>query len=245
MFSHNSEAHLWTNLTMLIILGWLLEFTEGPLFLLGVAIGGGLTGTALHGAFKSASVLGFSGADYAIMWAQLSLLALNWREMPLRWCRLLVCVCLLLGDVIAYATSRQFGTSYESHLFGAFGGIFLALCFGHNVHWLRWEVGLVWLGAVGYSTLVIIGLAGEQYAAAGLASPLVPMLLVRAVRVTRRVCSPPPPAGAPPASAPASDDKWPEAPPTLQQENSRERLTVPQGGEVPAAEPSLRTIIKV
>ena len=187
--SHTSSNHLWMNVVMLLILGWFLEFTEGHLLMSCVVWGGSLIGTALHGAVKpGVRVRGLSGADYAVMWSQLSLLALNWSEMPLRWGRLFACVLLLAADVVVYHVDRPVGVSYESHLFGALAGVCISLCFGHNVIWRRWEVALVWLGLVGYVVLCVVGAACEQPAASGLAALLAPALLVRAVLISRRLC---------------------------------------------------------
>ena len=190
MFSHINENHLSTNMVMLVVLGWFFEFTEGHACFLCVAIGGALTGSILHGIQKPRSrVRGFSGADYAIMWAQVSILLLNWKEMPLRWLRLLVCIGMLGADIaMYYSTREQGGMSFESHLYGAIGGVCVAFCFGHNILWRRWEVSLVWIGFGGYVALCVIGFLGQQYAAAALASILILPLLVRAVLITRRIC---------------------------------------------------------
>lgn len=99
MVSHLNEEHLWGNSFMLLLLGWFLEFTEGFRHTVSVLLGGALIGSAMHGAFKQTlPVRGASGAIYGVMWSQLSLLALNWKEMPARWVRLVLCMLLLGFD---------------------------------------------------------------------------------------------------------------------------------------------------
>jgi membrane associated rhomboid family serine protease len=188
IFSHVNAEHLWKNLVMLVILGFLLEFTEGHLHLLGALWGGGLLGAALHGACKPGTpVRGASGSIYAIMWSQLSLLALNWGDLPARWLRLMACLMLLGVDVGVWWFARSpTGVSYESHLFGALAGICFSLVFGQNVRLHRWEVTLVWLGFSGYLALEAVAFANLQLAAGALGALLLPALLWRAVSITRR-----------------------------------------------------------
>jgi len=189
MFSHSSDEHLWINMTMLAVLGWMLEITEGPAHVLCVMYGGGLVGSALHGATRpEVRVRGFSGVAYAIMCSQISLLALNWSEMPLRYVRLFVCFVHLTAEIAIYNLAYVSGTSYASHLFGAIGGVCVSLCFGHNVRLRRWEFSLVWLGVCGYVALLVVGFVGEQYAASALGAVLVPALVVRAGMITHRSC---------------------------------------------------------
>ena len=83
MFSHVSDSHLWMNVLMLGFLGTFLEFTEGSRHVASVIAGGGFLGAASHGAFRPwIRVRGTSGAVYAVMASQLSLLSLNWHEVP-------------------------------------------------------------------------------------------------------------------------------------------------------------------
>ena len=73
-----------------------------------VAYAGGLLGAAYHGiARPHVIVKGASGAIYAIMWSQLSLLALNWFEMPKRWLRLALIVLLFSCDAGIYWCERR------------------------------------------------------------------------------------------------------------------------------------------
>ena len=105
-FAHTSPKHLWQNVGMLGLLGVLFEATEGVWTTLLASYGGGVLGFALHGMAKRSRVRGTSGVVYAIMWSQVSLLALNWTEMKLRWIRLAVCTLLFAMELLVYFFAR-------------------------------------------------------------------------------------------------------------------------------------------
>ena len=89
---HVDKTHLWTNVIMFAVAGWMLELTEGHLQVFEICIGSGVTAVAFHGVWAASGngVCGFSGAVYGVVWSQLALLALNWKEMPGRWLRTLL-----------------------------------------------------------------------------------------------------------------------------------------------------------
>ena len=187
IFSHVNDTHLWHNILMLTFVGPFLEFTEGFRVMACCVLFGGLMGEAIHGVVKpNTPVRGISGAIYAVWASQLSLLALNWKEMPLRYLRLLICVVLVSSDVILYVAARQPGISYTSHLAGATAGCCISLVLGKNVRLHRFEVLLGWLGALGYVSLVTIGFFGGSLMPAAFASLAVPFLLVRVSLTTWR-----------------------------------------------------------
>uniref|UniRef100_A0A7S0NYJ8 Peptidase S54 rhomboid domain-containing protein n=1 Tax=Calcidiscus leptoporus TaxID=127549 RepID=A0A7S0NYJ8_9EUKA len=129
-----------------------------------------LLSAALHGViYPESRVRGTSGAIYAVMFSQLSLLALNWREMPARWLRLIVILVLIAADVSIFWIWRDASISYAGHLFGAVTGVCVALVLGRNVSLERFEILLTWLGFVGYAALVTAAYVGAQTKAATLA----------------------------------------------------------------------------
>lgn len=184
--SHTSERHLMSNMIMLGLLGVFFEFTEGFRHTLSVLYAGALLGAAFHGALRARPVRGASGAIYALLWSQLSLLLLNWREMPLRWVRLLLCLMMLGLDIGMYVNERQRNTSYSSHLFGAVAGMCVALVLGKNVQLRRRDLAGKWAGMVGYSALVLVAGVYSQRWPARFAAALVPVLGVRVLFYTRR-----------------------------------------------------------
>ena len=187
IFSHVDDTHLWHNFLMLAVAGPFLEFTEGFRVMACCVLFGGLTGEAIHGVVKpTVRVRGISGAIYAVWASQLSLLALNWKEMPLRWVRLLICVVLVSADLILFFAARQPGISYTSHLAGAVTGCCISLVLGKNVRLHRFEVLLGWMGALGYVALVTVSLFGGSLMPAAFASMAVPFLIVRVSLTTWR-----------------------------------------------------------
>lgn len=188
MFSHVSTTHLWMNAAMLLFLGSLFEFTEGVLHTLAVVWGAGNLGFALHGTYKPlVMVRGMSGAIYGIIFAQISLLALNWAEMPLRWLRVILILLLAGADAVTYFTTDTRGTSYEAHLFGALAGISVALVMGRNVRFHHWELTFTWGGVVGFAALIAVAFATAQTWPAILSSAELPFLIGYAAWLTRRV----------------------------------------------------------
>ena len=62
----------------------------------------------MHGVAKpTVLVRGASGVIYGVMWSQLSLLTLNWNEMPGAAGRLLMCVLLLVADVVTVVVDED------------------------------------------------------------------------------------------------------------------------------------------
>ena len=185
MFSHVSDQHIWMNFVMLLLLGTLFELTEGILHTLCVVWAAGNLGFALHGVYReNVMVRGMSGAVYGVMFAQISLLALNWAEMPFRWVRVAFILVLGGADVFTYLTTPDRGLSYEAHFFGALAGIAVALVLGKNVRLRKWEISMTWGGVVGYAVLVAISFAGGQTMPALLATAALPFLVGYALWLT-------------------------------------------------------------
>ena len=185
MFSHVNDEHLWMNSIMLFLLGGLFELTEGIVHTGCCVWAGGTLGFALHGVHSpNTLVRGMSGAIYAIMFAQVSLLALNWKEMPGRWGRLFIIGVLGGVDIVGFMLWRSERTSYAAHCFGALAGICVALVLGKNVRLRKWEISMTWAGCGGYAALVATALIGEQTSAGLLAGALLPVLVGYALWLT-------------------------------------------------------------
>ena len=186
MFSHVNFEHLWMNVVMLFLLGLFFEFTEGYGSTICVVWGAGTMGFAMHGVFRANTMVrGMSGAIYGIMAAQISLLALNWAEMPARIVRCLLILIMLGCDIGIYWFNREPSMSYSSHCFGALAGVFIALVLGRNVRFHDWEVSFSWIGFLGYLVLVVIGFAARQTEASALGAVVILPLLFYAILLTR------------------------------------------------------------
>jgi membrane associated rhomboid family serine protease len=166
--SHVSTTHLWTNMGMLLVAGMFFEFTEGPFRTIAVLYAGLFVGFLIHGLAKpTVRIRGLSGAIYGLVWAQVGLLLLNWHEMPWRYVRVFVSLTLLNLDLGFYLLDLSPGISYESHAFGAVGGICAALCLGQNVRVHRYEKWFAWMGVVAFAIFTIVAAASNQHAIGG------------------------------------------------------------------------------
>ena len=187
MFSHVNDNHLWMNAIMLLLLGSLFEFTEGIIKTACCTWAGGTLGFAMHGALKPGTMVrGMSGAIYGIMFAQVSLLALNWVEMGARWARAIIIAILLGVDIAGFYIWKTPGVSYEAHFFGALAGTCVALVLGRNVRLRKWEITMTWGGCLGYIALVVSAFAGNQLSAGLLASGLIPILVGYSIHLTAK-----------------------------------------------------------
>ena len=187
VFSHASDEHLWFNCVMLMALGPLFELTEGVRHTASVIGGGGILGAAMHGCKNPGVPLrGTSGAIYAIMASQLSLLAQNWHEMTFRWLRLFSCAAVVSLEILLYLMNNEATISYWSHYGGAMAGIFTSLIFCRIVRLRRRDVALMWLGMAGYSALVMFAFSRQQVTPAIFGALLIPFLAARVLLNTQR-----------------------------------------------------------
>lgn len=189
LFSHLSDAHLWNNAIMLLLVGWFLEMTEGSRHVASVVLGSACLGSAMHGAMMPrVRVRGASGAIYGLMASQLSLLALNCSAFsaPERLVRLVICATVLSYEFISWKLHYMQGVSYYSHVGGAIAGLCISLCFAKITRLRRRDVVLLWGGTGGYAALVGLAFSFGQLSAAALASSLGPFLVVRAALTSHR-----------------------------------------------------------
>lgn len=126
-FTHSGLSHLIGNLTIQTIIGMLLEMVHGTppvlaIFIIGATSGGLMTGIMS----PDKLVIGASGGDYALVFAYLGNLLLNWDSMKglWKWLRLAFLV-LFIGADIYNAVTRQMSGQISSgaHLGGAIAGL--------------------------------------------------------------------------------------------------------------------------
>lgn len=183
---HLSDAHLLSNMVVLLTSGLLLEVTEGSVHLMLVSLASGVIGAGYHGLYSSARVRGASGAIYGILWSQISLLLLNFAEMPGRWLRTLVALVLLGAEMATYQLQHDDRVSYQAHLFGALAGTFVSLISGRNVVFWRWEILLNVVGAIGYVGLLVPIVYSGQWSCVIWASAITPLLVYAMLDSGRR-----------------------------------------------------------
>jgi membrane associated rhomboid family serine protease len=203
-FVHSSDLHVVGNLLNTALAGLLLELTEGSLRVLAVTVASQCCAMGAHGAMVDSAVVGASGATYGYMWAQLALLALNWREMQMRWGRALLMVGLLMFDVFTWKDQIEGNVAVWAHAGGAAGAVCVGVCLGVNVRKLPHELALNWVGVVGYAGLCAWLLAAGQSSAGILGALLLPVLIAASLKVS---CASAAQTGTTPAAAPVADSK--------------------------------------
>ena len=186
-FLHVNGAHLWLNMCMLGMGGGLLEFTEGHYFMLTLHLGAGPLAFGFHGFGSRMRVRGASGVIYAIIFSQVALLKLNWRELRCeRWVRLLMLSALIAMEVSLYITSPAHSTSYLSHLFGALIGICISLVCAKNVKVTWWEPIVIALAFGAYVSFCIFIFITGQFACAIWGLGVTPKLLLNTYMYWRK-----------------------------------------------------------
>ena len=108
-----------------------------------------------------AFLVGCSGGVYALIFAHLANVMMNWNEMKHAWLRLSVLIVFTIADTanaIYYRSLQGRGKvkiSFAAHIAGAIGGFLLGALVLRNLKLLKWE-GLAWW-ALFYTTLAYFG----------------------------------------------------------------------------------------
>lgn len=143
---HANIWHLVSNMIMQFFVGASLESVHGfwrvgLLYLLG-GIAGGLNVNMFQ---PDTTVVGASGAIYALLGMVCANLWLNWEDMPLRWWRLLVIVVFVVNEGFMFLYAYDPFTSYVCHAGGfAFGGL-AGVVFLRNLNVTCCEKAVGWL----------------------------------------------------------------------------------------------------
>merc|ERR1711953_323736 len=131
-FNHAGITHLASNMVFQIVIGGLIEVVHGSWAVMGVyfsgVLAGSMTGLALS---PDKMTVGASGGDYALVFAYLANLIINWDSMvsskPWKWCRLAF-LCGFIGlDIWSFVSSTENKVSVGGHLGGAIVGLTLGL----------------------------------------------------------------------------------------------------------------------
>ncbi|CAI5446660.1 unnamed protein product [Caenorhabditis angaria] len=161
-FLHAGLNHLLGNCIMQLLVGLPLEVAHkswriAPLYLLAVG-----SGALLQYAIDTKSLLvGASAGVYALIFAHIANVILNWHEMPFRWARVIV-----LGTFVSYdfgaAIWRRFyeeecdQISHSAHISGAITGLLFGYCILYNVVEHKIETIVRYLCIFLYSLFLVI-----------------------------------------------------------------------------------------
>lgn len=161
---HSGYVHLVVNLAMQMVLGLLLELVHGWWRVGAIYLAGVLAGSLAQSITQPRFYLaGASGGVYAITYAHIGNLLLNWSEMQFRWVQLVLCLVVTVADVSyalwdSYGSSVQSNTGHMAHLAGAVAGLLVGINMLRNLKLRRWERVCWWVSLFVYATLILVGI---------------------------------------------------------------------------------------
>ena len=182
---HANDPHLYANLTLLVSIGMFYELTEGFWRMLLLWWISGAAGAAMHSILHPQQYcVGASGVIYGLTCCQISILVLNWSEMPLRWIRLIYLIFLFLMETILYNVSYRPNVSYGAHWGGALSAVLAGLIISVNIR-LRWfEILIHWICLLCFTGIVGWFYLESLYGPASLCAVTVPFLLTYTLQTT-------------------------------------------------------------
>lgn len=172
---HSGWVHLVNNLLVQAILGVLLELVHRWWRVLIIYLAGVGTGALLHSIFTPGAYLaGASGGVYAIEYAHLGNLFLNWSEMEANWIQLIVMLLIISLDLgyafwDTYLASTPSNTGHMAHFGGALAGVLVGVLILRNLRVEKWERIFQWVSLVVFVVVILVcvglnaGLPVPQY----------------------------------------------------------------------------------
>jgi len=149
MFVHSGFMHVTFNILVQLFLGIPLEMVHGWWRVLLVYFAGVIAGSLGTSITDPATYLaGASGGVYALMFAHLASVIMNWSEMEFAWLRLLFLGILTTADVgtaVYYRYVEKIDTrvGYVAHAAGAVAGLLVGIKVLRNLKVYKWE-NVVW-----------------------------------------------------------------------------------------------------
>jgi len=138
-FNHAGWTHLFSNLLFQLTLGSLIESVHGTRDVIFIYCGGVVLG-ACTGLVLSPDkmTVGASGGDYALVFAYLANLIVNWDSMVgktvWKWARLAFLVWFISMDIYNFVANKLNSVSIGGHLGGAIVGLTLGLYILENFY---------------------------------------------------------------------------------------------------------------
>lgn len=148
MLVHAGISHILSNVIVQLLLGIPLELVHGSLRIMGIYIIGVIAGSLGSSVFNVGIYLvGASGGDFALMFAFLANVIMNWDSMKLFYAimRVSLVSVFIIAD-FASALYRYYGdtgsadrVSYAAHLAGALAGLLCGFFLLKNFKTQKWE----------------------------------------------------------------------------------------------------------
>lgn len=143
---HWTPTHLYMNITMLILYGILLEYTNmvwRTFLIYQLAILGGAFGAGwyLRIVPNNIYLVGASGGIYGLLAAQSGYLIINWPEMDVlsRIIHTSFLIAPTVSDIVVSSIHPNPQTSYSAHVGGFIAGVMASICLVRNIRVYRWE----------------------------------------------------------------------------------------------------------
>ncbi|XP_075219342.1 rhomboid-related protein 2-like isoform X2 [Lycorma delicatula] len=163
-FIHADTFHLFSNVTVQLVLGISLEMVHGWWRVLIIYLAGILSGSLATSIFDSKyCLLGASGGVYALITAHFSTIILNWSEMEYRkWLLIVISVLIALNSVPSVLNKLIFKAedviSFETHAAGAVAGLLVGVYVLRNLEVHSWENVLKWICFALYIILIVVAI---------------------------------------------------------------------------------------
>ena len=173
ILAHADIFHLWGNLIIQIVVGVLIELTEGTLRTQLIYWLSGLAASLSEAALfeptaerPTTKLLGASGAIYALLLIGLSSTIMNFKETRGAWFIIIAYMSAIAFETYVSIQSSATNIAFAAHAIGALYGFVLGLIFVRNMHITKCERTITLISTVfilGCSALLIyLGLSNYQ-----------------------------------------------------------------------------------
>jgi len=167
-FNHAGITHLISNLIFQIIIGSLIEMVHGSWVTMGLYFGGVVGGAMMGLAFSPEKMtVGASGGDYALIFAYLANLILNWDSMisrkPWKWARLAFIVWFIAMDIWNFVANKTGDVSIGGHIGGAIVGLTLGLFIMENFFVSRCDNVFKYIGLACFIIFIIFNICWQIF----------------------------------------------------------------------------------
>ncbi|KAK3865686.1 hypothetical protein Pcinc_028728 [Petrolisthes cinctipes] len=148
---HSGYVHLTTNLIMQTFLGVLLELVHGWWRVGVIYLSGVLAGSLSQSlASPRAYLAGASGGVFAMSYAHVGNLLMNWSEMQYRWFQLVFTLFVTITDLSvalydSFWAPNPSNTGHMAHLGGGLAGVLVGINLLRNLEKKRWERCCWWV----------------------------------------------------------------------------------------------------
>lgn len=160
MFVHVGVIHLVVNLLVQLLLGFPLEMVHHWWRVLIVYIAGVVAGSLCTSVTDPyIRLAGASGGVYAVLFAHISTIIMNWSEMKWAIYQLAILLVMIFADVGTaiydrYVMDKEKSIGYAAHFAGALAGLLVGINVLRNLRVKSWEKKVWWISICIYLILM-------------------------------------------------------------------------------------------